>query len=35
MRWQWWRAWQAWREEAAVSRKPIRDDLWKRGWMSS
>ena len=27
---QWWRAWQAWREEAAVARKPIPDDLWKR-----
>ena len=27
---QWWRGWQARREESAVSRKPIPDDLWKR-----
>lgn len=27
---QWWRGWQARREEAAVSRRPIPDDLWKR-----
>jgi Mlc titration factor MtfA (ptsG expression regulator) len=26
----WWQAWRARREEAAVGRKPIPDDLWKR-----
>jgi Mlc titration factor MtfA (ptsG expression regulator) len=30
MWWRWWRAWKAWREEAAVRRKPIPEDLWKR-----
>lgn len=26
----WWQGWQARREESAVSRRPIADDLWKR-----
>lgn len=26
----WLRAWQRWREDAAVARRPIPDDLWKR-----
>ena len=26
----WWARWKTWREDRAVARRPIRDDLWKR-----
>ncbi len=27
---EWWRGWQTWRDDRAVARRPISDDLWRR-----